>query len=893
MTAMRNPPIADQVSSSPQSVGQVTDVRDNLSKSDSAENHQEESNDQTTVEQRQEPDLPSLAECLYGVATRKGPFIPDDYDDDENMDDFGEGNSDASDSEDKKDKKDGDMDVAIDDDGLNSRWSQDPKVNADYHDIDMTVLRKLCSQGISIPHDTSPNPSPKSNSSGRTRKRETCHRGVAWRVLLEQLPSRDIHATWPEIVPPQRMLYRELVEKYMDDAIDPGIKLKYRTHRQRRLPTNINNSSNHSPTNELEIMDGGADENGKNDDENEAGDKSLDKEHQQLHLGNPKSEDSLQLPLQVENDRNSWNASTEFNHSADIKDIYDVFPPTSKYKKLWHQCGIVLTQAESAAAIGMNKIKIPEELLSDDIDDSSTNEDDPDSDYVELVDMDDEAWKNTTNRSKKDDLFFRFCKDAKLLSEIRRDVVRTNPQLGFYLEPEKNLGIRRHAAIERVLFVWAKLNDHLYVQGMNEIAGLIYYVLATDQTTSGSSSGGNKPERHSSWANHAEADTYFLFHSLMIRMEVRDVFVADLDHDGTSGLHARIANVERLLQRHDPDIFHHLRDNLGIDSSFYVIRWLTALLSREFRLPETIRLWDSLLASTHKENFLRYVCASMVMAARDRLLCSDFGNCLKLLQNYPSEDISMDELLDSSRALWMYETQISVACEKGGITLRKALRVVPPPEGITMAFGKVGPKPLRLAVVKVPGASNTGKFMGAAKRLWNWGGTPSHQSGVTKKEDLIDSILEGKAIFVNNSMSTVNIPEDTTAVASDQDESNSKAEATSVPPPPPPPVTAKSTFRFWNRSRSESAPTTTPLIPEEEGTSSAPLRVWSYSNGDASPTIPLPPPVANYISSDDDDDDVVDEYKNNDDDPISMSERVETNAKPGFWDRMRHRSSSH
>lgn len=40
---------------------------------------------------------------------------------------------------------------------------------------------------------------------------------------------------------------------------------------------------------------------------------------------------------------------------------------------------------------------------------------------------------------------------------------------------------RRYAALERILFVWSKLNKGVrYVQGMNEIIGTIFFVLATD-----------------------------------------------------------------------------------------------------------------------------------------------------------------------------------------------------------------------------------------------------------------------------------------------------------------------------------------------------------------------------------------------------------------------------
>jgi hypothetical protein len=205
---------------------------------------------------------------------------------------------------------------------------------------------------------------------------------------------------------------------------------------------------------------------------------------------------------------------------------------------------------------------------------------------------------------------------------------------------------------------------------MNEIVGTIYYVLANDF--------------NGEWACEAEPDTYFVFNALM--EEMRDIFVPDLDHADT-GIQGRLANMQNLLALHDPEVRCHLED-CGIDASFYAIRWLTTLLSREFLLPDTIRLWDSMFASTHKENFLRYVCVTMVMMVREELLKGDFSTCLRLLQSYPSTNI--DQLLESSRALWIYESQITLACHKGGISLHQALQTIAPPPTLIMAYGLRG-----------------------------------------------------------------------------------------------------------------------------------------------------------------------------------------------------------
>jgi Rab-GTPase-TBC domain len=296
-----------------------------------------------------------------------------------------------------------------------------------------------------------------------------------------------------------------------------------------------------------------------------------------------------------------------------------------------------------------------------------------------------------------DSKWFQFFENASLLDEIRKDVVRTHPDLFFFLEPENNLGQRRYAALERILFVWAKLNKGVrYVQGMNEIVGTIYYVLANDL--------------NEEWACEAEADTYFLFNTLMT--EMRDVFVPDLDEADT-GIQGRISNMTALLSLHDPEVRCHL-DDMGIDASFYAMRWLTTLLSREFLLPDTIRLWDSMFASTHKDNFMRYVCVTMVIIVRAQLLKGDFSTCLRLLQSYPTSNI--DSLLESSRALWIYESQVTLACHRGGMSLHQALMTIMPPPSLHMAYGLVG----GIAADKIPedeSPPSRGGFLSGARNM--------------------------------------------------------------------------------------------------------------------------------------------------------------------------------
>mmetsp|Transcript_1442 Transcript_1442/g.1967 ORF Transcript_1442/g.1967 Transcript_1442/m.1967 type:complete len:740 (+) Transcript_1442:427-2646(+) len=308
-----------------------------------------------------------------------------------------------------------------------------------------------------------------------------------------------------------------------------------------------------------------------------------------------------------------------------------------------------------------------------------------------------------------------FVQSATLLDEIRKDVVRTHSDLAFFLDPVHDLGRRRYAAIERILFLWAKFNDTgvRYVQGMNEIVGALYYVLANDWRTE--------------WANAAESDSFWLLEALL--HDMRDVFVPELDAVDT-GIHGRISALQDLLERHDPALKEHFVE-IGIDASFYAVRWLTTLLSREFLLPDTIRLWDSMFASTHKDNFLRYVCVTMLFMIRDKLLEGDFVTCIHLLQRYPT--VHMEHLLEASRALYIYEMQITVACHKTNMSRHTAILTISPPESLIMAFG------FKKGIVPTVHKTSTERVRNAFSRVFthmrSWSGDAPSTSDTQQQEE--------------------------------------------------------------------------------------------------------------------------------------------------------------
>ncbi|KAI6232542.1 TBC1 domain family member 13 [Aphelenchoides besseyi] len=211
--------------------------------------------------------------------------------------------------------------------------------------------------------------------------------------------------------------------------------------------------------------------------------------------------------------------------------------------------------------------------------------------------------------------------------------------------------------VERILYVYAKMNPGIkYVQGMNEIIGPIYYVLGSD------------PDHE--WAKFAEPDAFYCFQNLCseVRLseekrcntstfKIKDNFMKELD-SSNCGIESTLTTFYQRFALTDPQLYDHMA-KLSIKPQFYAFRWLSLLLSQEFSLPDTIFLWDTILASYNRIEMTEFICLAMLVNIRDELFAGDFAEDVRLLQHYPVVDVSnlvskawelkMSELEKSSR----------------------------------------------------------------------------------------------------------------------------------------------------------------------------------------------------------------------------------------------------
>ena len=322
----------------------------------------------TVMESPAQSALPPIDVCLFGDS-RRIPKVEDVSSSTVSLSSLLDTPKDSVDEEDAYDPsnnsddsdsvKSPGMDLSMDDDYDNlhlGHWGQ----AATQHDISMKELRKVATVGIPD---------------------EGSFRAIAWRVLLNYLPHKEINESWSVQVPPKREFYKQLVDQYFESSMEGGKALR-------------GQQQNHKKSKSRKVKAKTA----------------ADLEPANLH------------------------GSAMIVDRVPANEIEDSLP--LKFKEQWRASGLTLDHMTSATSgevinLRLNCLRIPELTV-----------DSPQQDF--------------------DD----FLEDAKLLEEIRKDVARTLSHLLFFLDTSDNLGIRRYAALERILFLWAKLNKGVRMGGV-------------------------------------------------------------------------------------------------------------------------------------------------------------------------------------------------------------------------------------------------------------------------------------------------------------------------------------------------------------------------------------------------------------------------------------------
>ncbi|XP_053990854.1 TBC1 domain family member 13-like [Hylaeus volcanicus] len=185
----------------------------------------------------------------------------------------------------------------------------------------------------------------------------------------------------------------------------------------------------------------------------------------------------------------------------------------------------------------------------------------------------------------------------------------------------------------RILYTYAKSNKTLkYVQGMNEMLAVIFYVIFQDNNNLQYSEQIRNP------LQQKEADAFFCFSQLLKLNNHGYCFCPCYDLHPL-GIIGRVQRFSSMLKIHEPQIYDHFQ-NLKLSTQFFALRWILVLFSQDFPLLVVLRLWDSFISEgdayhESQHELCYFIALSIVSQLKRQLLICDFSSAIQLLQHIP------------------------------------------------------------------------------------------------------------------------------------------------------------------------------------------------------------------------------------------------------------------
>ena len=194
--------------------------------------------------------------------------------------------------------------------------------------------------------------------------------------------------------------------------------------------------------------------------------------------------------------------------------------------------------------------------------------------------------------------------DLKILMQINKDLPRTRTEINFFNEKSKfNKEETNYDILRRILFIFAKRNQELgYVQGMNEIVAIIYYIYSLDENVY------IKP--------FVESETFYSFEILL--QEIKPIFMLQNVNYSQLFITMQIKQINDILKETAPDLLNYFNQiNLVMD--VFLMRWLIVLFAQEFTFEGAISFWDRLFTQKNKMKFICYISAAILVINKKKL----------------------------------------------------------------------------------------------------------------------------------------------------------------------------------------------------------------------------------------------------------------------------------
>ena len=226
--------------------------------------------------------------------------------------------------------------------------------------------------------------------------------------------------------------------------------------------------------------------------------------------------------------------------------------------------------------------------------------------------------------------------DKKLLLQLEKDLPRTRGNVPFFksktdskINPEET----NYDVIKRMLFYFAKENSISYVQGMNEIIAIIYYIFANDDNPF--------------FEKFKESDTYNCF-SLLVK-EIEPIFhMTDISYSKLF-ITKQITQINEILEKIEPDILNYFKEiDFSIDN--FIMRWIMVLFAQEFKIDVAVNFWDRMFTQKDKTKFICFISVAILKLNKDKLIMKeieDIYEWTKEMGNNISK-IDMNEIIKNA-----------------------------------------------------------------------------------------------------------------------------------------------------------------------------------------------------------------------------------------------------
>jgi len=214
------------------------------------------------------------------------------------------------------------------------------------------------------------------------------------------------------------------------------------------------------------------------------------------------------------------------------------------------------------------------------------------------------------------------AEDKKIKTQLEKDLPRTRSNVPFFKNKanlKKESEETNYDIIKRILFLFAKEHSIGYIQGMNEIASIIYYIFYNDDNPF--------------FKKYIESDTYYCFSALMT--EIEPVFHLNDASYSQLFLTQQIKQINEILEQCDEELFNFFKEiDLSLDN--FVIKWVMVLFAQEFKIDVAVNFWDRMFTQKYKMKFICFISVAILKKNREKLLgkeLEDIAQWLKEMGN--------------------------------------------------------------------------------------------------------------------------------------------------------------------------------------------------------------------------------------------------------------------